>query len=87
MKKLATIYPIAPGSRVKITCPKESDFDYIEGTVTSVCIDVENRVTYRVVWWNGNSRCTEWLEACELLTQDGLDARQPVGFQGRSNGN
>ncbi len=52
---------IPPGTAVALG-PKQE----IEGTVLETNIKEGGYVFYRVAWWDGNSRKTEWLEAHEV---------------------
>lgn len=69
-RPLAEVYP--PGTKVQL-------HEGISGIVIAVQIEQYEHVTYRVSWWNGRARCTEWLERCEL---DGPynERRKVVGF-------
>ena len=52
--------------------------DNIMATVLEVCIK-SRAVQYRVVWWNKNTRNTEWLDASEVIPADGRETTQ-IGF-------
>jgi hypothetical protein len=50
---------IAIGSRVRIA-------DNIPARVRQICISENDYVEYEVVWWDGNTRHTQWLSAFEV---------------------
>jgi hypothetical protein len=65
---------IAPESRVRIGPDKE-----ISGTVIDVSVRSGGVVQYRVIWWSGNERRNEWLEACEVHQEESATV-QRIGF-------
>lgn len=62
----------APGSKVKIEGADDA-------VITAVSISAGGFVRYEVVWWNGNSRSTAWLESFEVVAVRGTK-NLPVGF-------
>ncbi len=54
---------ISPGTRVHIGPKRE-----IEATVVEVAIKAGPQ--YRVTWWSGNDRKSEWLEPSEVFTDE-----------------
>lgn len=40
--------------------------DDIKATVTTISIHDDNYVTYEVVWWDGRTRNTAWVEEFEI---------------------
>jgi hypothetical protein len=65
---------IAPESRVRIGPDKK-----IQGTVIDVSIRSGGVVQYRVIWWSGNERKNECLEACEVHHEESATVQQ-IGF-------
>jgi hypothetical protein len=65
---------IAPESQVLIGPDHE-----IVATVIDVSIRSGGLVQYRVIWWSGNERKNEWLEACEVFP-GGSATVQRIGF-------
>lgn len=51
----------------------------IEGTVIDVGVR-SGVVQYRVAWWSGRERKTEWLEACEVHCADDAGVLR-IGFR------
>jgi len=41
----------------------------LTGVVLEICIKSSGN-QYRVVWWDGNNRKSEWLEECELTAHE-----------------
>lgn len=65
-----TVYQI--GSKVHLG-------DGLTGTVIGLSITgTERSVQYHVAWWDGNSRCSEWVSSAEL-SQD-APATMRIGF-------
>lgn len=56
----------------------------IDGNVTAIQLS-DSGTSYRVVWWNGNVRCCEWLESCEVGAPIS-SIKQRVGFRHNSTG-
>lgn len=71
--KLKTIEVFAIGSQV----------EFIDGstkaTVTQVCIQADNRVSYEIAWWSNNSRTTGWVSTAEIKAVKSAE-RQRIGF-------
>lgn len=53
--------------RIGMSCIIGED---IEGVISSICINYNNEVTYKVVWWSGRERRTEWLCDSEIKTKE-----------------
>lgn len=56
-----------------------------DGSIDGIVIDTSIRagvVQYRVAWWAGRERKTEWLEDCEIVSEPPTTER--IGF--RENG-
>jgi hypothetical protein len=68
----AGLQVFAPGSKVKIAAAEDA-------VVTIVSVRTGGFVCYEVAWWNGNSRCTAWLEAFEVTPAAGTE-RMSLGF-------
>lgn len=67
------IWTIKPGTKIEI--------DGIKAIVTAVMVEANDAISYRVVWWNGNSRHSEWLTESEVGGQDiDPDELQEIGF-------
>ena len=64
------------GARIKIAG------GLIDAQVTAACIR-SSRVTYECVWWDGNTRKCEWLDAVELSATEQTNIVK-IGFS-RSN--
>ena len=62
----------AVGSRVGLSGP-------LEGVVSQVCIRGGGYVQYLVVWWDGTSRHSAWVEPGELRPLSG-SAVSRIGF-------
>ena len=54
--------------------------DDIPATITGIAIDAKYRITYRCVWWDCQTRTSEWLEKFEVSPADETE-RMVVGFQ------
>ena len=54
--------------------------DNIPATITAILINDKYRVTYECVWWDHQTRTSEWLEEFEVTKADGSE-RTTVGFQ------
>lgn len=67
---------IAIGSTVTLA-------DDIDAIVTAVCIR-GNGITYECSWWNGRSRCSEWLSDCEIKVKPATVNRIGFGCNGHS---
>jgi len=63
---------IMPGSPVTIG-------EKINATVLQVCITDKCHVTYQCAWFDGNTRCCQWLEQIEV-TRTEETAGQRIGF-------
>lgn len=50
---------LSPGSNVLIG-------DDIQAHIVGVWLRAEGYVAYECAWWDGRSRCTEWLPATEV---------------------
>lgn len=57
------------------------DTGRVAGLITGVMLEDYENVSYRVVWWNGNDRRSEWLIADEVTTVPD-QKRQTIGFLG-----
>lgn len=44
--------------------------DKIKGRILEVCVRDKNCISYKVSWWDGRSRKTEWLEQIEVSRVD-----------------
>lgn len=67
---------ISPGANVLIGDGK------IQGQCVSLSIDPGTdgyRISYKVVWWDGNTRKNEWLEECEVQAASKGDGLK-IGF-------
>jgi hypothetical protein len=67
---------IRPGTKATL-CDGE-----IVATVTQVCVLPEGRVRYEVVWWDGRTRKSEWVEPFELRVAAGNGGTVRIGFHG-----
>jgi hypothetical protein len=67
-----TVEVFAVGSQINIIHANQS------GTVVEVCISANDRVQ---AWWDGVTRCSEWLEAFEVEAA-GESQRMVIGFRG-----
>lgn len=55
----------------------------IEARVIAIAIYCGPRVQYQCVWFDGNVRRVEWLEACEVTTRS--EQRSLIGFLMRTD--
>lgn len=76
-KELLTV--IAPGSFVQIG-PNPSD--RLTGQVLQVNVRYNDCVSYLVVWWDGRTRKSEWMEACEVARLENTPLTT-IGFSSR----
>lgn len=63
----------SPGTHVKFINAGRDDIFNMElpvGTITEVCIDERFGVKYKVVWWNGDSRTSEWVSDLEFVVRE-----------------
>lgn len=65
----------APGTIVTIGHPDTP----IRAQVNSVLIESHEHVSYRVVWWDGSTRKSEYLDAREVSCQ--RPAEMHIGFR------
>lgn len=72
-KTLKTIEVFAVGSQV----------EFLDGgtkaTVTQVCIQADNRISYEIAWWANNSRTTGWVSTVEIKPVK-TTGQQLIGF-------
>lgn len=54
--------------------------EHIEAKVLAISIYEHNRVSYQVVWWDGNTRKTDWLESFEVQPHKGEITKLCIGF-------
>ncbi len=54
--------------------------DNIPATITGILIHDKCRVTYQCVWWDGQTRNSEWLEQFEVTRTDEAQG-MTIGFQ------
>ena len=73
---IAMLSAIKPGTKVWLG-PKQE----IEATVLEVIIKGDGYMQYRLAWWSGNDRKTEWLEESEISTASAAMKVQ-LGFGG-----
>ena len=66
---MLTVY--APGTEVDLG-------EDLTGIVNQVMISGKDRVQYQVVWWVGNERKCEWLDAHEVLPL--MESKLKIGF-------
>lgn len=53
----------------------------IDAIVLSVCINPNGNVEYKVVWFDGRTRRSEWMQACEV--SEALCSEEvTIGFAG-----
>ena len=52
----------------------------LTGTVVEILIRAQSHISYKVSWWDKNTRKSEWLEACEVTGVDGETERLSIGF-------
>lgn len=55
--------------------------EHIEARVLAISIYEHNRVSYQVVWWDGNTRKTDWLESFEVQPHKGEITKLRIGFK------
>ena len=73
-KKFREVLVYQPGSEVNLG--KD-----LKGTVSQVSIAGQGLIRYEVVWWSGNERKCEWLEAHEIVATAG-GSLVGIGFKG-----
>jgi len=66
---------LAVGSSCKIGF---RDLGRVPGVILGVAIYSGLQVQYRVAWWDGRVRKSEWVDACEVTPDD--DQRLRIGF-------
>jgi hypothetical protein len=64
------VYPI--GKKVKL----EKD---IPGIIIAILIEPKNRIQYKVSWWSGRDRKSEWFDSFEVNPEDYRDCVK-IGF-------
>lgn len=74
MSKPSRIEVIAPGSQVRLS-------GGIVAGVLQVNVMPNFHVQYQCVWWDGNTRNTQWVEAWEVTTEAD-DKPLRIGFRG-----
>jgi hypothetical protein len=67
---------IKPGTPVTLGPECEIQATLLEASVKGDCY-----VQYRVAWWDGNERKTEWVEEAEVFSCDST-AKSAIGFVG-----
>ena len=65
------IYPV--GSKVKL----EAD---IPAKIIAVLLSPNNDIQYKICWWNGRDRKTEWMYPLEFTPESYSDVRE-IGFK------
>ena len=83
------ITPLPPGfeilqQRVSVSVlPVGSWVQFLDGgnkaTVTQICIQADDRVSYELAWWSGGTRNTGWVSTAEIDMKATLE-RQRIGF-------
>lgn len=81
MPKRNSLTILAPGSPCRIYAPVGLVTDAIPGTILSVCIYPQDRISYHVAWWEGRTRRTEWLEPSEVQPQSEDAPTRKIGFR------
>lgn len=64
------VYPI--GKKVMLA-------DNIPGIITAILIEPKNCLQYKVSWWNGRDRKSEWVNSFEVDPEDYRDCLK-IGF-------
>lgn len=67
------IQVIKPGEHVAMS-------GNVDAVVVQVCIQSQDRISYEVVWWAGNTRNTAWVSDFEVVPKKGCD-RIKIGFK------
>lgn len=54
----------------------------IVGRVVAVCIEANDHITYKIVWWADSARVTEWLSGDEFsaTSDQGIAQRVAIGY-------
>lgn len=66
-----------PGQSVKI---KSSGMNGITGIINAIQINYNNMVLYQIIWWNGRTRCSEWLPSQEIELENFNNCSIKIGF-------
>ncbi len=76
-QEMQEIKVFRPGTDVRISCDVTTNG--IQARINEICLQ-ENHVSYRVVWWDGCTRHTEWLEAHEVRAVRDRTKQIEIGF-------
>lgn len=82
-KPLNVISVLRPGTRVLIGNTygsQGSKVDPIEATIVALRVQNGLTVDYQVIWWDGRTRKSEWLESFEVTTKENTD-KLAIGFK------
>ena len=58
----------------------------IKVEVAEILIRSRNSISYKVVWWDGRTRKSEWLESFEVSTGSNVERLQ-IGFGAKAEDN
>lgn len=68
------------GSEVKVA----SEENAIKAKIIAIGIRSNDRVSYEISWWDGRSRKTDWIEACEIVGVDNAN-KMKIGFRDKKS--
>lgn len=70
-----------PGTICSIRIPGVSPLEGIPGRIDAVAIYEQGKIEYRVIWWDGRTRTSNWLSPDEVMIGCSSDGRMQIGFQ------